>query len=156
MNSRTGNIKQCHCRKKDGCPLNRKCQAQNIVYECIASKSINPRKTYLGTAEGDFKKRYINHTKSFRHKQYSKKTILSKYIWEIKKEYNEITTLKWPVVKSVPSYSNISEKGLLCLHEKLEIVNFEDQDHLLHRRSELISQCRHANKYLLRNYKAND
>ena len=65
-------------------------------------------------------------------------------------------TLKWSVVKFVPPYSNISKKCLLCLHEKLEIVNFEDQDHLLNKRSELISKCRHANKYLLRNYKAND
>ena len=40
--------------------------------------------------------------------------------------------------------------------EKLEIVNFEDQDHLLNKSFELISKCRHANKYLLRNYKAND
>ena len=62
--------------------------------------------------------------------------------------------LKWSKVKSVPSYSNISKNCLLCLQEKLQIVNFEDQDHLLNKRSELISKCRHANKYLLRNYKA--
>ena len=47
-------------------------------------------------------------------------------------------------------------KYLLCLHGKLEIVNFEDQDHLSNKRSELISKGRDANKYLLRNYKAND
>ena len=64
-------------------------------------------------------------------------------------------TLKWSIVKLVPPYSNIS-KICLCLHQKLKIVNFEDQDHLLNKRSELISKCRHANKYLLRNYKAND
>ena len=57
--------------------------------------------------------------------------MLSEYIWEIKKEYNEMLTLKWSIVKSIPSYSNISKKCLLCLHEKLEIVNFVDQDHLL-------------------------
>ena len=60
-------------------------------------------------------------------------------------------TLEWSIVKSLPSYLNISKKSLLCLHEKLEIVNFEYQDHLLNKRSELISKCRHANKYLLRN-----
>ena len=59
-------------------------------------------------------------------------------------------------MKPVPSYSNVPKKCLLGLHEKHEIVNFEDQDHLLNKRSELISKCRHANKYLLRNYKAND
>ena len=91
-----------------------------------------------------------------KHKLYSKETTLSNYIWEIKKEYNEMPTLIWSIVKSVPSYSNISKKCLSYLHEKLEIINFEDQDHLLNKRSELISKCRHANKYLLRNYKANN
>ena len=81
---------------------------------------------------------------------------LSKYIWEIEKEYNEMPTLKWSIVKFVPPYSNISKKCLLCLHKKLEIVNFEDQDHLLNKRSKLSPKCRHANKYLLRNYKANN
>ena len=54
---------------------------------------MNPDKTYLGTAEGDFMKRYNNHTKSFRHKRYSKQTTLFKYIWDIKKKYNEMPTL---------------------------------------------------------------
>ena len=38
-------------------------------------------------------------------------------------------SLKWSLVKSVSSYSSIS-KCLLCLQENLEIVNFEDQNHL--------------------------
>ena len=156
LNSRTGNIKPFNCRKKDECPLSGQCLAQNIVYKCIASTSMNPDKTYLGTTEGDFKERYSNHTNSFRHKLYSKETTLSKYIWEIKKEYNEMPTLIWSIVKSVPSYSNISKKSLLHLHEKLETINFEDQDHLLNKCSELISKCRHANKHLLVNYKANN
>ena len=65
-------------------------------------------------------------------------------------------TLKWSIVKSVPSYSNVTKTCLLCLHAKNEIVNFAEQDHLLNKRSEVISKCRHVNKYLLRNYKAND
>ena len=85
LNSHTGNIKPCNCRTKDECPLNGKCQVQEIVYKCILSTSINPEKTYLGNGEGGFKKRYKNHTKSFRRKRYSKETTLSKYIWEIKK-----------------------------------------------------------------------
>ena len=52
---------------------------------------MNADKTYLGTAEGYFKKRYNNHTNSFRH---SEDTPLSKYIGEIKNEYNEMPTLK--------------------------------------------------------------
>ena len=44
----------------------------------------------------------------------------------------------------------------LCLHEKLEIVNYPHSEELLNKRSELVSKCPHANKYLLNNYKAND
>ena len=89
LNSRTGNIKPRNCRKKDECPLNEQCLVRDIVYKCIASASMNPDKTYLGTAERDFKKRNNNHTKSFRHKRYSKETTLSKSICEIKKKCNE-------------------------------------------------------------------
>ena len=56
-------------------------------------------------------------------------------------------TLKWSVVKYVPAYSNIQiykKKCLLCLYEKLVIVGFKDQTHLLNKRSELNSKCRHA------------
>ena len=91
-------------------PLNGQYLAKDLVYKCIASPPINPDKTYLGTTEDDFKKRYNNHTNSFRHKRYSEDAILSKYIWEIKKKYNEIPTLKWSIVKSVASYANISKK----------------------------------------------
>ena len=131
LNGRTENNKTCNCRNKYEFLLNGQCLAQNIAYKCIASTSINPGKTYLGTTEGDFKKRHSNHTKSFRHKRYSKETTLTKYFWENKKKYNEMPALEWSIVKSVSSYSNISKKCLLCLHEKLEKVNFEDQDHLL-------------------------
>ena len=41
-------------------------------------------------------------------------------------------------------------------HEKLEIVNHPHHKELLNKRSELVSKCQHANKYLLNNYKAND
>ena len=85
-----------------------------------------------------------------------KRYSLSKYIWDIRKEWNEMSTLKRSVVKFVPPYSNMLKKCLLCLHEKLEVVNFEEQDHLLNKRSEQISKCRHASNYLLHNYKAND
>ena len=38
--------------------------AQDIVYKCTASKSVNPDKTYLGTVEGDFKKRHKTTTQN--------------------------------------------------------------------------------------------
>ena len=72
--------KPCSCRTKSTCPLNSQCQTQDIICKCIVSTSVNPDKVYLGTAEGDFKKCYHNHTKSFRNKRYTNGTSLSKYI----------------------------------------------------------------------------
>ena len=149
-------IKPCNCRNKKDCPLNGQCQVEDIVYKCVVSTSTKPDKVYLGTAEGDFKKRYNNHTKSFKHERYANETTLSKFVWEMKEIHNENPTLVWSIVKRVPSYLNVSKKCLLCRYEKLEIVNFERQDLLLNKRSELISKCRHANKCLLRNYKSKD
>ena len=145
----------CNCRSKEECPLEDHCKIENIIYKCVASTSVNEDKPHLGTAE-EFKQRFYNHKKSFRNKRYSNETTLSKYIWDIKEKYNETPSLKWSIHKRVPSYSNLSKRCLLCLHEKLEILNYPNQDQLLNKRSELISKFRHANKFLLRNYKSKD
>ena len=143
-------------RNKSVCPLDGNYQQNDVIYKCIASTSVNPEKVSLGTTEGKFKKRYYNHNKSFRHHSYANETTLFKYVWEVKDKYNEMLSLKWSVVKSVPRYSNISKRCLLCLHEMFEILNYPNQGELLSKRSELISKCRHANEHLLANYKSND
>ena len=89
----------------------------------------------------------------FRHCSYANETAFSKCVWEIKDKYNEMPSSKWSVVKSVPGYSNILKKCLLCLHEKFEIVNYPNKEELLNKQSKLISKSHHANKYLLANYK---
>ena len=66
---------------------------------------------------------------------------------------NSRPTLIWSIAKKVLPDSNISKKCLLCLHEKLRIINYPRPEELLNKRSELISKCRHANKFLLCNYK---
>ena len=43
---------------------------------------------------------------------------------------------------------------MLRLREKFEILTYPNQDELFNKKSELISKCRHINKYLLSNYKA--
>ena len=159
-----GNIIKSHNKKLinnssnyHGQPCNcRKCRTENITYKCIVSTSGHPDKVYLGTAEGDFKKRYYNHISSFKNETQMNKTTLEKYVWKQKQRHNVKPTLKWYIVKSVPSYSNITKSCMLCLHEKFEILTYPNQDELLNKRSELVSKCRHINKYLLSNYKAND
>ena len=147
---------QCNRKIRNDCPLDSNCQTSDIIYKWIASTTVNPDKIYLETAEGNLKKRYYNHKTSSKNREKANDTTLSKYVWEIKDKYKEKPSLKWSIVNSVPGYSNITKKCILCLYEKLEIINYPNQEELLNKRSEFISKCGHVNKYLLSNYKSND
>ena len=96
-----------------------KCRNESITYKYIVSTSGHPDNAYLGTAEGDFKKRYYNHISSFQNKTQMNKTTLAKYFWELKQKHNITLILKCYIVRSVPSYFNIIKSCMLWLHEKL-------------------------------------
>ena len=104
---------------------------------------------YIGAAE-NFKQRYRNHIKSFRHEQYQKETALSKYIWTLKSN-NQNYSIDWNILKRTSGYNKITKRCNLCLNEKLEICNFKKKHILLNKRNELINKCRHENKHLLAN-----
>ena len=76
-------------------------------------------------------------------------TELSKYIWQLH-DSNKDFSIKWSIICRARPYSNITKKCDLCTTEKLMIINSKP-DELLNKRSELISKCRHENKYYLRN-----
>ena len=156
INTSINNTLPCNCRKKYECPLDGKCRTENIVYKCVASVHRYPNKVYLGTAEGDFKQRFYNHRMSFNYEGHSTDTTLSKYVWEVKRKLKIMPSLKWYIVISIPAYSNFPKKYQLCLQEKFEILNYPNLNELLNKISELISKCRHVNKFLLSNYKSND
>ena len=80
MKNNAPNTKPCSCRTKSKFLLNSQCQTQDRISKDTVSTSVNPDKVYLGTAEGDFKKCYHNHTKSFRNKRYTNDTSFSKCI----------------------------------------------------------------------------
>ena len=60
--------------------------------------------------------------------------------------------MKWSILKKSSGYSIISKSYNLCLLEKLVICNFKEKDRLLNKRLDLVSKCRHENKYMLINY----
>ena len=60
------------------------------------------------------------------------------------------------MVRTVPSYSNITKRYLLYVQEKSEILYYSNTGELLNKRSELIAKFRHANKYMFCNYKFNN
>ena len=145
----------CKCRKKHEYPLDGKCRPENIVYKCITPVHGYLNKVYLGPA-GDFKQRFQNRRMLFNNEGHSTDTTISKYVLEVKRKLQIMPSLKWYTIKSVPAYSNISKKCYLLLPEKFEILNNPNPNELLNKISELISKCRHVNKFLLSNYKSND
>ena len=88
---------------------------------------------------------------SFRNRTHENDTELSKYIWSLKDE-NKDFDIKWSILKKSCGYSIISKSCNLCLLEKLVICNFKEKDRLLNKRLDLVSKCRHENKYMLINY----
>lgn len=154
LSPRNEETANCNCRKE--CPIEGKCRSSNSIYKCTVSANNKPNKVYIGLAGGEWKTRYRNHVKSFNHKRYAKETCLSKYIWELKDEGIDNPILNWTIVKSAPTYTNISKRCLLCLQEKLEIITYTDPNELLNKKDETISKCRHENEFLLLNYKSKD
>ena len=130
------------------------CQVNNVIYKCDVKRPL-PKKVYLGLAEREWNRLY-NYMLSFKHKRYSNRTTLSSYIWHLKSVSSETPNLKWFVLRCVPPYSDISNKCLLCLYEKLEIVTYQNQKELLNKRPELLCKYRHVSKFLLKNYNGND
>ena len=149
-NQTTEKISECNCRKKDSCPLPSKCLTSSIVYQAAVTRNdTKEEKTYVGHTEGEFKTRYNGHTSSFRNFRYKHATELSKYVWHLK-EYSVKYSIKWRIMKKCKSYSNKTKRCNLCLHEKFLIIYYPKLSSL-NSRNELLSKCRHRNKFLLSN-----
>ena len=146
-------IKTCNCRNKPSCPLNGSCLTENVIYKAEVTTSNTPdneTKTYIGLSEPPFKNRFSNHSKSFKHRKYENETELSKYIWALKDKGLEYK-INWSILRETKSYNPVTKSCNLCLTEKLMLIIERDKDRLLNKRSEMISKCRHQNKYILKN-----
>ena len=140
----------CNCKQNDICPLAGECLKSGIVYKALVKTSDNEI-SYLGTSEGTFKQRLYNHTKSFRNQQYEKDTELSKHVWKLK-ESNTPFKINWSIAASAAPYTSGSKKCDLCLTEKLLIAT-SDPKTILNKRDEIMSKCRHMNKFKLKCFK---
>ena len=140
--------KNCNCRKSSTCPMDGNCNMESIIYQAEVTTSTT-KETYIGLCDTAFKLRYRNHVCSFRNERYKHATELSKYIWNLK-DKNIKYHIKWRKVKQARSYSNITKKCNLCLWEKFFILCKPEMS-TLNSRNELISCCRHARKFLLKN-----
>ena len=139
--------KPCNCRQKDQCPLKGECLATCVVYKAEVTHGCETE-VYYGQCETEFKLRFNNHTKSFRHRKHSNETELSKLIWKLKDKGEEYE-LRWSIAARASQYKKGSSSCDLCLTEKATIIRAEPKG-LLNKRTELISKCRHRNKHMLR------
>ena len=141
----------CNCRNKELCPLNGKCREKQVIYQCHVKSSENDQGVYyIGLTENTFKERWYQHKTSFKYQHKANATELSKYVWGLQK--NDITpNLTWEIIDRARPYVNGSKTCNLCLTEKFHIIT--SQKKLLNKRSELVSTCRHVNKFLLKNFK---
>lgn len=141
---------KCNCRKSDECPLKGECRTAGVIYQARVTRHDNSKQeTYIGLTENEFKKRYANHTMSFRNKDKRNSTMLSQYVWKLK-DSNIGYTLQWKIIDRGKPYTPESKICRLCLKEKYYILC---QPHMssLNSRSELCSECRHRKKHLLCN-----
>lgn len=143
--------RSCNCRNKDLCPLDGGCLVNNVVYKATVATTPGETKVYIGMTEHSFKSRYNNHKLSFKHRKHSHDTVLSKYIWDLK-DNNTDFSIKWSIVTRASSYRGNPSRCNLCLTEKLCILS-ADRSSLLNKRSELVTKCRHENKFYAANQK---
>ena len=142
----------CNCRSKKNCPLDNNCLSPSLVYKAsVTTKDDTAGKIYIGLTEGTFKQRYNQHTLSLRNKKYANSTELSKHIWILNDNKIEYT-INWSILTTAAAYNNKTKRCNLCSAEKFYIIK-ADNSTLLNKRSELISKCRHENKYYLSNFK---
>ena len=135
-NKKEKQTNSCNCRNKDKYPLNGNCKVQNVIYKCTVSVTQTfKQRVYLRIAEGNWKQRLYNHRQSFKDKKHKNNTALSSYLWDLKENHNQIPKLTWSVVRFAPGDSNVSKRCLLCLHEKLLILNYHNRAELLNKRS---------------------
>ena len=91
---------------------------------------------------------------SFRNEFYKNDTEVSKELRQMKMK-NYTPKITWRIIRKCLPYNYNSRKCYLCLNEKLEIALYEGEN-LLNKKTELISKCRHQNKFMLLRHDSKD
>ena len=143
--------KLCNCLIREDCPMNGLCLTSSILYQATitCSDSKFKQKRYKGICETTFKKRYANHKKSFNLIKSKNDTTLSIEYWNLKQK-QQAPSFTREIKRQYKAYNRTLKKCNLCLNEKLMIIE-DPEKNLLNKRSNVISQCRHRNKFKLVN-----
>ena len=102
-------------------------------------------------ASGPFKRRYYNHARTLREESKQKDSVLTKYIWQLKRRGYQELKVKFKTIAHVKAYSKESGRCQMCSREKIEILRClkEKGSDCLNRRSEMYRNCVHRYKHLL-------
>ena len=142
--------KMCNCRNEKECPLEGECLQNEIVYQAtVTTRGVTgTTETYVGLTATDFKTRWCNHQMSFKHEKRRNDTELSKHLWKLK-EKKEGYSISWKIIAKAKSHSNTTKRCNLCITDNFFILS-NPQMATLNKRNELISNCRHRRKYILK------
>ena len=100
----------------------------------------------------ELKARYYNHVQSFRHREKSKATELSKYVWLVMQDFGSNPIIPWKITCNAKPYRHGSRQYNFCHAEKYYILTANTST-TINERTELVSNCRHKNKYKLKHFK---
>ena len=143
-------LSPCNCSDKISCPLKGSCHQKNLVYFCKVStpdlKQNHPH--YIGLTEHTFKDRLYKRNNFLKYESKGNSAELSNFIWGKKKEKINVD-LDWSILDKVKPYSPASKK--MHLTETYHIIF--SKKNLLNKCNELVTRCRHENKFSLANYK---
>ena len=156
LDTRT-NAANCNCRVGSLCPVDNKCNESSIIYKAIVTpqtinnqSDIPAQAEYIGLSSNTFKIRYNNHISNFRQERAKLSTSLSSFIWNLKSK-QVAYKIDWSIVNKAATYHPSSRHCPLCVLEKTLIL-MSDHKYPLNKRSEIMSKCRHREKFLLKNY----
>ena len=128
--------------------INRICQHKNVAYSCKVSTPDRKenRLHYIGLTEHTFKDRLYRYNNFFKYE--SKRNLAELSIFKSGKKKDKINVdLDWSILDKAKSYSLASKKWMLRLTGKYHIVL--STKNLLNKRNELVTKCRHENKFIL-------
>ena len=149
--SNTPNEKSCNCRKPHDCLVAEQCLKESVIYQATVTNSENNHaQTYIGLTANAFKAKFNNHKYSFKDKSKKSSLELSKYIWELNNNKTKYSTT-WKILKNAKPYDPATNRCNLCIGEKYFII-CKPQLSTLNKRNELVSGCRHACNFILRNF----
>ena len=123
----------------------------SVVYQAtVTTEDSRPVQTYVGLTETSFKTTFASHKSSFNDPSNRHSTELSMHVWHLKEARSKFT-ITWRILKQTSPYSPALDRGNFCLWKKFFII-CRPELATLNKRNELVTSCRHANKFLLKNF----